>query len=207
MLSVHLRNLARWRRGFERVSGFRPFRTAAPTLALCLAALFHSALATAQSASEYEVKAAFLYKFASFVQWPGETSLGPICIGVLGENRFGDALDRVVRDKQVGNRPFTIRRFHSAAEAVHCEILFISSSERHKFSEILPPLRGKPVLTVSEVDGFCEHGGAVNLKLIDSRDGEKVLHFEINATAGERSGLRCSSKLLSLARLVTEANP
>jgi hypothetical protein len=166
-----------------------------------LAVILHPVLATAQSASEYEVKAAFIYKFASFVQWPSDAG-GPICIGILGEDRFGGALDRVVRDKQVGNRPFEIRRFHSAAEATHCEILFISASEQHKIPEILSLLRGKPVLTVSEVPGFCERGGAINLKVVESQ-----IRFQINPADGERSGLRFSSKLLSLARLVTEAKP
>jgi hypothetical protein len=166
-----------------------------------LALFLNSSVAEAQSASEYEVKAAFLYKFASFVEWPS-TVRAPICIGVLGADRFGKSLDRVVRGKQVGNRGFAIRRFSTAGAAAHCEILFISASEEGKYHEILKLLRGKPVLTVSEIPGFCEHGGAINLKVVDSK-----IRFEINPAAGQRSGLHFSSKLLSLAKVIEEVSP
>jgi YfiR/HmsC-like len=166
----------------------------------------------AQSASEYEIKAAFLYKFASFVQWPagvansppGSPPAGanPICIGVLGADRFGPFLDHVVRGKLVGGREFAVERFHSAGQALHCEIVFISGSEQSRMREILEAFRGRPVLTVSEVPGFCELGGSINLRLIDA-----AIRFEINVAAGERAGLRFSSKLLSLARIVPEVSP
>jgi hypothetical protein len=80
--------------------------------------------------------------------------------------------------------------------------VFISASEQSRITEILEAFRGKPVLTVSEVPGFCERGGFINLKVIES-----AIRFEINAAAGERAGLRFSSKLLSLARIVPEASP
>lgn len=165
-----------------------------------LALLLNSGVAEAQSASEYEVKAAFLYKFASFVEWPA-TESAPICIGILGADRFGEFLDQVVWGKQVGNRGFAIRRFSTAAEAAHCEIVFISASEQANYRKILKLLRGKPVLTVSEIPGFCEHGGAINLKLIDSE-----IRFEINPAAGERSGLHFSSKLLALAKVIADVS-
>jgi YfiR/HmsC-like len=162
----------------------------------------------AQSASEYEIKAAFLYKFASFVQWPAPApgtppaGTGPICIGVLGADRFGPSLDQVVRGKLVSGRGFTVGRFQSPNQALHCDIVFISSSEQSRMSEILLTLRGKPVLTVSEVPGFCEKGGLVNLKVVDS-----AVRFEINVTASEHAGLHFSSKLLNLAKIVAGASP
>jgi hypothetical protein len=185
-----------------RISGENRLSRVAIACTLWLALFLYGGVAGAQSASEYEVKAAFLYKFASFVAWPAGATSTPICIGVLGVDRFGEFLDRVVRGKQVGERQFTIQRFHAAAEASHCEIVFIGASEQGKLGEVLGALRGKPVLTVSEIPGFCEHGGAINLKLIDS-----AIRFEINPTAGERSGLRFSSKLLSLAKVVKEESP
>lgn len=172
------------------------------TCTLWLALFLYGGVAGAQSASEYEVKAAFLYKFASFVEWPPGAGSTPICIGVLGEDRFGEFLDRVVRGKQVAGHPFAISRFRAAGEAAHCEIVFISASEQGKLHEILGALRGRPVLTVSEIPGFCERGGAINLKVIDS-----AIRFEINPAAGERSGLHFSSKLLSLAKVVAEVSP
>jgi hypothetical protein len=173
-----------------------------PALLLC------AGLLRAQPVSEYEIKAAFLYKFASFVQWPAAlpgappAAARPMCIGVLGADRFGSSLDQIVRGKLVGGREFTVERLHSTDQALHCEIVFISSSEQSRIGEILSILRTKPVLTVSEVPGFCEKGGLINLKVADS-----AVRFEINVAAGERAGLRFSSKLLSLAMIVTEASP
>jgi hypothetical protein len=172
------------------------------------AVLLCAATLRAQSASEYEIKAAFLYKFASFVQWPAGTpgsapaGANPICIGVLGSDRFGPSLDQVVRGKLVGGREFAVERFHSASQALHCDIVFISGSEQSRIAEIIEAFRGKPVLTVSEVPGFCERGGFINLKVVES-----AIRFEINVSAGERAGLRFSSKLLSLARIVPEVSP
>src|SRR5262249_1421041 len=143
-------------------------------------ALFLSAGALqAQSASEYEIKAAFLYKFASFVAWPAGGSNSPVCIGVLGADRFGESPARVGQGKKVGVRSFAVQRLHPVKDAAHCEIVFISGSEEGKIREILSSLRGKPVLTVSEVPGFCEHGGSINLKVVDS-----AIRFEINVAAG-----------------------
>jgi len=176
------------------------------TRGLLAALLVCAGVLRAQSASEYEIKAAFLYKFASFVQWPAAlpgappAAAHPMCIGVLGADRFGSSLDQIVRGKLVGGRAFTVERWHLPDQALHCEIVFISSSEQSRIGEILSIFRNKPVLTVSEVPGFCERGGLINLKVVDS-----AVRFEINAAAGERVGLRFSSKLLSLAMSVPEA--
>ena len=83
----------------------------------------------AQDAGEYEVKAAFLYKFASFVEWPPPSAAAPLCIGILGKDPFGAILDRVVEGKFLNGRPFLIRRFTSGQNISDCQILFISSSE------------------------------------------------------------------------------
>jgi YfiR/HmsC-like len=177
-------------------------RALVPAVLLCPGAL------EAQSVSEYEIKAAFLYKFASFIQWPtaaqgpAPAGAGPICIGVLGADRFGSSLDQVVRGKVVGGREFAVERFQSANQAQHCDIVFISGSEQSRISEILVVLRGRPILTVSEVAGFCERGGLINLRVVDS-----AVRFEVNVAGGERAGLHFSSKLLSLARIVQEASP
>jgi len=176
-----------------------------PAVVLC------SGTMRAQPVSEYEIKAAFLHKFASFVQWPAGAGAhvasahaagNPICIGILGADQFGPALDQILRGKLVGGREFAVERFHAASQALHCEIVFIGASEQSRMRDILEVFRGKPVLTVSEVPGFCELGGFINLKVIDA-----AVRFEINAAAGERAGLRFSSKLLSLARIVTEGSP
>ncbi|MGH7992498.1 MAG: YfiR family protein [Limisphaerales bacterium] len=149
------------------------------------------------SPSEYQIKAAFLYNFAKFVQWPPQAFAGPrspMVIGMLGDNVFGDNLERTIRNKTIDNRPFEFREFHSVKEATNCQILFISPSEKKRLPKILNGLRGTSVLTVSETDHFIEDGGMINFDIEDNE-----VHFQINNAAAKRSGLIISSKLLSLA--------
>jgi hypothetical protein len=154
------------------------------------------AFTQAQSASEYEIKAAFLSKFASFVQWPADMDDGPICIGIIGTDPFGRFLDQGVQGQKIYGREFQVRRFQSLAEVGRCQILFISSSEKGKLREILSQLQGKPTLTVGDMRGFCESGGVINLRIIGSS-----IRLEINVDAGQRAGLRFSYKLLRLAKI------
>ena len=180
-----------------RVPTFRTLRSPGPCLALLLLLGFRLA---AQSAGEYEVKAAFLYKFASFAEWPDALSNGPLCIGVLGQDPFGPALDEVVKGKSYQGRSFEIRRFKPGQESHKCQILFISALEPKKLREVLDRLQGAADLTVGDVPGFCESGGMVNLGLA----GNKV-QLEINVEAAEKAGLHLSSRLLSLAKIVRAA--
>ncbi|MBS1858290.1 MAG: YfiR family protein [Acidobacteria bacterium] len=154
---------------------------------------------SSQTGNEYEVKAAFLYKFASFVEWPAEASNPPLGICVLGQDPFGPSLDRITRDKRVSGRPFMVRRLRPGEGVGECHILFIAASERPRLKQILDSRQGEPVLTVSDVPGFCESGGDINLALADNR-----VRLEINPAAMQRAGLLVSSRLLSLARLVRE---
>jgi hypothetical protein len=165
-------------------------------LGLALMALPGACL-LAQTASEYEVKAAFLYRFASFVEWPPGSAHGPLCIGVAGQDPFGAALDEVVKGKSINGRAFVVKRFQTGQEPAGCHIVFISSSEKKKLRSILDRLHGEAVLTVGDMPGFCENGGVVNLELADDR-----VSFEINLDAAERARLRLSSKLLSLAKII-----
>ena len=104
--------------------------------------------------------------------------------------------------QRINGREFQVRRFQSVADAGRCQIVFISSSERDRLREILIRLQGKPVLTVGDMRGFCESGGIVNLKLIDS-----AIRLEINQAAGQRVGLRFSYKLLRLAEITPGVKP
>ena len=166
------------------------------TIVLPLLCLFGGRLVlTAQSASEYELKAAFLYKFAGFVEWPSPAA-GPLCIGIVGEDPFGAMLERVVKGKSINGRSFLIRRSKAARDLWDCQILFISSSEKSRFKSILDSLAG-PILTVGDTPGFCEDGGTINLEVVDDR-----VRLRINPDAAEKARLRLSSKLLSLAIIV-----
>jgi YfiR/HmsC-like len=166
---------------------------------LALLLLLSSRLA-AQSAGEYELKAAFLYKFAGFVEWPDALSNGPLCIGVVGQDPFGPALDEVVKGKSYNGRGFEIRRFKPGQESSKCQILFIGALDPKKLREVLDHLQGAAALTVGDVPGFCKSGGMVNLGLA----GNKV-QLEINVEAAEKAGLHLNSRLLSLARIVRAA--
>jgi hypothetical protein len=150
-----------------------------------------------QSSGEYDVKAAFLYKFASFVEWPEASRHEPLGICVVGQDPFGSALERVVEGKTIGGREFVVRRLKAWQAGAPCHILFIGASEKNRLLPVLGQVRHENILTVGDVPGFCESGGAVNLNVVESR-----VKLEINVDATARSGLQVSSKLLSLARIV-----
>ena len=144
---------------------------------------------------EYQVKAAFLFNFAKFVEWPAQfsnASPGSVVLCVFGQNPFGNALD-AVSGRRVGMKTFIVREISDASLANQCHILFLAGSERKRTSSILGQLKGASILTVGEADDFISSGGIVAFKLKDAR-----VRFEIDAVAAERAKLQISSKLLSL---------
>ena len=154
-------------------------------------------LAQDSAPSEYQIKAAFLFNFAKFIDWPPETYVtptSPIIIGVLGDNVFGNNLERTLSNKTINNRPLEYKEFHSLLEATNCQILFICPSEKGKFPKIMEALHGTSILTVSETDQFISAGGMVNFFI----DANKI-RFEINDVAAKKAGLKISSKLMSLS--------
>lgn len=160
--------------------------------------------APAQRASEYEIKAAFLYSFPSFVEWSPQAlpdSATSLTIGILGDDPFGDAL-KPFAGKTVHGRSVVIRRSTRLQELPLCHVLFICESERRYLPQIMEHLSGRSVLTVGEMEGFAEAG--VIISFYQSRNR---VRFEINAAAAERAGLRLSAKLLKLGRLVEEKSP
>ena len=147
--------------------------------------------------SEYQLKAAFLYNFAKFVDWPSEAlpqNNSPFIIGILGENPFDDDLKKIVAGKKISDHPISVVKLSTVAEATKCHILFISSSEKSRLMDIFESLHGTPILTVGETEQFTESGGMVNF----IREANKI-HFQINDDAAKVSRLKISSKLLSLA--------
>lgn len=155
------------------------------------------AIAQDSQPTEYQIKAAFIFNFAKFVEWPpaafAKTS-SPLVVGVLGENPFQDTLEKTIANKTVDEHPLLFREFRSATEVTNCHILFISSSEKARLPQILKHLNSSSVLTVGEMPGFTETGGMINFVL----EGTKI-RFQINNDAATRAGLKISSKLLSLA--------
>jgi hypothetical protein len=147
--------------------------------------------------SEYQIKAAFLFNFAKFVQWPASAfpePASPVVIGVLGRNDFGDALERTLHGKLIDTHPVLLKMFNTVAEVTNCHVLFISTSEKGRLDKTIAGLKGLNVLTVGEMDEFLSAGGMINFVLQDNR-----IRFEINNDAADKAGLKISSKLLSLA--------
>jgi hypothetical protein len=162
-----------------------------------------SALLLAQGprASEYQVKAVFLFNFVQFVDWPRPAVAAPdsqpLLIGILGNDPFGPFLDETVRGEHLGTRPIQLRRYRQIADIDDCNVLFISRSEAERVPEILVALKNRPVLTVSDGDAFANQGGMIQFVTDKSR-----IHLRINLEAAQAADVVISSKLLRVAEIV-----
>jgi hypothetical protein len=193
----------------SRVRGLRLAAGRAPRLALAAAffvAMFAaSAPAQSRPLPEYEVKAAFLYNFAKFVEWPAEAlpaSPAPFKLCVLGKDPFGTGLQQAVQRKTVGDRELKVMRLNEVRQTEGCHILFISSSERRQMRQILETLQWASILTVGETEDFGRLGGIINFTLEQDK-----IRFQINLDAAARARLKISSKLLALAKIIRDQHP
>ena len=146
--------------------------------------------------TESEIKSAYIFNFAKFVEWPPKSlpkANSPITIGILGENPFGRSLEQTIQNKTVYEHPLFVGAC-PPLQPTNCQILFISSSEKSRLPQIMKELKGSSVLTVADMDGFTEAGGVINFV----REGTKI-RFRINNDVAAKEGLKISSKLLSLA--------
>jgi len=154
-----------------------------------------------QGPTEYQVKAAYLFNFLKFVDWPDgppADAHGQWVIGIAGENPFGDELKQIVSGKTVQGHELMVKRFQPDEDLHTCHVLFISASERKRLPSIFATLRGSAVLTVADMDQFLESGGMIQFVMEDKR-----VRFAVDVGATSRARLKVSSKLLSLARTVT----
>jgi hypothetical protein len=162
--------------------------------------LLSGARAQSPTAGEYQVKAAFLYNFAKFVEWPPSSfsdASAPFRICVFGPNPFGTELRDITNAKMVNGHKLEVYQVIDLQTARTCHIVFIASSEAGQLKRILESLRGSYVLTVGDIKGFAEQGGMISFVLENER-----VQFVVNRKATEQSGLKISSKLLSVAKLV-----
>ena len=159
---------------------------------------------------EYPVKAAFLYNFAKFVQWPAQKFPqpdSPLIIGIVGADPFGTTLDDLVENeivrkgKRIDGRRLVIRRFGPEEDFKQCHLLFISRSLKDSFGQILAALKSESILTVSEIDKFSQRGGMLSLNVVDN-----TLKSELNLDTVERTGLKISSRLSSVVRVLRSEN-
>jgi hypothetical protein len=159
-----------------------------------------SAWGQLNGATGYEVKTAFLFNFAKFIDWPERSFASPqspFTICVLGLDPFGNVLDETLQMKLIGDRPIVVRRLKDTIEVRKCQMVFVSSSESAHLTEIFGGLHGINILLVGETTGFAASGGTIEFTLEDNH-----VRFTINADAAARSGLMFSSKLLALAKIV-----
>jgi hypothetical protein len=151
------------------------------------------------AARVYRIKAAYLYNFAKFTEWPGKafsTERSALRLCVLGDVSFGAAL-RTIDGREVGGRELRVRHIDGASEVANCHLLFVGTSEASHVRQILKSVGDAPVLTISDITDFATIGGVIRLKTIRNK-----IRFEINQTAAEHLGLKLSSKLLRLADIV-----
>jgi len=151
------------------------------------------------SASEYEVKAAFLYNFTKFVEWPGTAfanKIAPMIICIFGKDPFGTALDPIESMSTQG-RKLLIKRCTNLDQLRSCHVVFIAQSERDRLGMILAYLGDVKALTISDMEAFVEAGGMINLFEADNK-----IRFAVNIESASKAGLRISSQLLALAKIV-----
>ena len=168
-------------------------------LALFVASVLVAGAARAETSKECQIKAAFLYNFTKFVQWPSDRFPGatePIVIGVLGDNAICDELEKIVRDRLVNGRSISVVPLRSIDDLGSVHVLFVGAGQERRFGAVAPA-RLAGVLTVGESDEFAAKAGMMNFTMT----ADKV-RFEINADSAERAGLKISAQLLKLAAVV-----
>jgi hypothetical protein len=164
---------------------------------LCIASLT-ATLAPAQSVSDVSVKAAFLYRFTEYVEWPPQAAQSAqFIIAVLDDAQVAEDLEHIVAGHQVKGRPAKVKLVQHAREATDAQIVFVGSGDAEAHRRFITGLAGHPVLIVTDEEHGLEEGSTVNFMLVDHR-----LRFEVSLTAAGRSGLKISSELLSVAARV-----
>jgi hypothetical protein len=169
---------------------------------LLLGGLLLGSNAWAAEFDEYAVKAAYLYNFAKFVEWPPgafANADAPLLICIAGDNPFGDAL-AMLSGKTVESHPLEVRPIPAATGLDQCHIVFIGRAEQGRFKTVLAKLARLPILTVSDIGGFAQAGGMIGLVEADQR-----IRFDINLATTHQANLKLSSQLLKLATIVEQS--
>jgi hypothetical protein len=153
----------------------------------------------AQSASEPALKAAFLYNFARFAEWPADAApAGALTICVTGDAAVADALDGTVKGRTIDGREVGVSRVKPDGFRA-CHVLYVTGVDEKRARQILDDLKDAPVLTVSDGEAFARNGGVAGLFVEQGK-----MRFAINVWAAQHVRLRISSRLLSLAKIVKD---
>ncbi|HYD83765.1 MAG TPA: YfiR family protein [Opitutus sp.] len=159
-------------------------------------------LSAAELTKESDVKAALLYNFTQFAEWPPSAFEGaddPFVIGIMGRDPLGGVLDKLVEHEAVAGHRIVVTRYRNVEAARQAHVLYISASERAELSHILPALAGHPVLTVADFDGFLDRGGMVVLQ----RGRNQKIRIRVNLAAAQAASLTFSAKLLRVVEIVS----
>jgi hypothetical protein len=149
---------------------------------------------------EYQAKAAFLYNFVKFVEWPPDTfqsEKSPLSLCVFRYDPFGSALDEVIAGQALNNRRLLVQRINALPDLKACQLIFVSDREDKHLPEILNSVEGASSLVVGESENFAQHHGGIQFFLENGH-----LRFAINVDAIQRARLKVSSKLLAIAKIV-----
>jgi hypothetical protein len=168
-------------------------------LLLYLLLSVHTLSAQKRVAQEYQVKAAFLFNFTRFIDWP-ETAFdspdAPFLIGILGANPFGNFLEQIVENEKVNNHRIKVVYCKTVKEAAQCHLLYVNVPDNDKLKSIIKETAGKPVLTVSDMAHFLRWGGHIRFfKELDK------IRLQINVNESRSAKLTISSKLLDVAQI------
>jgi hypothetical protein len=176
-----------------------PQRARLVVAALVLGLGVKPAAASAQSASESTLKAAFLYNFAKFAEWPADAPpADPLTICVVGDLLIGDALEETVKGRTIDGRKVVVSR--PSLDGIRgCHVLYLAGFDGKRMQQIVDDLKSAPVLTVGDREQFAQGGGIAGLFVEQGR-----MRFAINVEAAQRCRVRISSRLLSLAKIVKE---
>jgi YfiR/HmsC-like len=168
-----------------------------PAWCLGLALIAFAPAAVSDDLPEYRLKAAFLYNFALFTEWPADIG-STLNLCVYGRDPFGDEID-ALQGKPVGDRRIAVRRVTSVEGLTVCQVVFIVDTSGDGISRVLSNLRGATVLTIADAPGAAKQGVALNMNVVKNK-----ITFEANVTAARAANLKLSSKLLSLATQVLQ---
>jgi hypothetical protein len=166
-------------------------------LVLALLGAAGAARAAAADAPDISVKAAFLYNFAKFAEWPALPAAAPIVVCIVGDDGIAAAFAETVRGQNISGHALELSRSRDSTAWRGCHLLFVADRESKQFTTAKGGIKGQPVLTVSDGKGFTQAGGVIELFIEDGR-----MRFAINLDALEQTGVRLSSRLLGLAKVV-----
>jgi hypothetical protein len=155
-------------------------------------------------ANEYSLKAAFVYQFPQFVDWPAAAWEGAphVELCVPRPHPIGPEVALLARGESLHGRPYTVREVEPGDSITSCHVLFVAATPARSVAERLRAAAARPVLTVGEGDGFLESGGIIRLRVVDRR-----IRFDVDVVNAQRAGLRISSQLLNLAQSIRGGGP